>query len=649
MSHLARRVHLDFHTAPEIPDIGAKFNKEDFQKKLLLGKVQSITLFAKCHHGYTYYPSQVGKMHPHLTFDLLGEQIAACREIGVKTPIYIPVGWSNTDAEEHPEWLQYEFETKRVKDNHFDKNAPADAPIPESCWVNLCPSGEYLDSLVRLTKEVCERYAPVDGLFYDICFFDNACVCPRCVRGMKEAGLDPENRADAEKYFTLTRIKMMETLTAAVRSFQPEASVFFNGSCVNYRDEYLAFQTHYEIEELPTENGAYDRIHLAAKRLQKYGKEIIGMTGKFQESWGEFGGYKNPEALKIECAACLSEGAGVSVGDQLHPFGALDESTYKNIGYAFSYVEQLEKMCFPSVSAADIGLFLAEDERANEGANAVLLENQIDYDVVWEKSDLSRYRCLILPDCVRVSPALAAKLKTFHRNGGKLIFSGSSICGTDLGINYIGKTSFDVNYVKPKFDFPIKSPLLLYCGAHRVRSALPVAAETEEPFFNRTYGHYCSHKNTPNSGVTADYPAMLEGENVVYFAHDVFTDYAVHGAYYTKKYICRALDKMCAGRALKINGLGSIGRATLRENSEKNVYLLHLFYAPVIKRGKVFVIEDLPVIDGAEVFFRAKKSVRAVRSCPQGEKIDFKTDGNTVSFRVDGLKGHQLILMEYEK
>ena len=89
--------------------------------------------------------------------------------------------------------------------------------------------------------------------------------------------------------------------------------------------------------------------------------------------------------------------------------------------------------------------------------------------------------------------------------------------------------------------------------------------------------------------------------------------------------------------------------AKIRENPEKNVYLFHLFYAPVIKRGKVFVIEDLPVIDGVEVRFRADKRIRNVRSFPQENILDFKSDGNTVSFRVDGLKGHQLILMEYEK
>ena len=44
-------------------------------------------------------------MHPNLDFDLLGAQIEACHEIGVKYPIYFTVGWSVYDAEIHPEWV----------------------------------------------------------------------------------------------------------------------------------------------------------------------------------------------------------------------------------------------------------------------------------------------------------------------------------------------------------------------------------------------------------------------------------------------------------------------------------------------------------------------------------------------------------------
>ena len=83
MHHLRfRQVHLDFHTSGLIPGIGAKFSKRQFQEALKVGHVNSITVFSKCHHGYSYHPTKIGQMHPHLKFDLLARQIDACREIG---------------------------------------------------------------------------------------------------------------------------------------------------------------------------------------------------------------------------------------------------------------------------------------------------------------------------------------------------------------------------------------------------------------------------------------------------------------------------------------------------------------------------------------------------------------------------------------
>ena len=75
-----RQVHLDFHTSGLIPDIGGRFSKEQFQKALKLGHVDSITVFSKCHHGWAYHPSTANTMHPNLTFDLLGAELEACRE-----------------------------------------------------------------------------------------------------------------------------------------------------------------------------------------------------------------------------------------------------------------------------------------------------------------------------------------------------------------------------------------------------------------------------------------------------------------------------------------------------------------------------------------------------------------------------------------
>src|SRR5436309_16031477 len=100
----ARQVHLDFHTSELIPGVAANFHKKRFQNALKLGNVNSITLFAKCHHSWSYYSTRVGRRHPNLKGDLLARQIDACHEIGVRAPIYYTVGWSANDAEDHPDW-----------------------------------------------------------------------------------------------------------------------------------------------------------------------------------------------------------------------------------------------------------------------------------------------------------------------------------------------------------------------------------------------------------------------------------------------------------------------------------------------------------------------------------------------------------------
>ena len=40
-------VHLDFHTSPDIDNIGELFNKEEFAKTLKEAHVDLITVFAK--------------------------------------------------------------------------------------------------------------------------------------------------------------------------------------------------------------------------------------------------------------------------------------------------------------------------------------------------------------------------------------------------------------------------------------------------------------------------------------------------------------------------------------------------------------------------------------------------------------------------
>jgi proteasome lid subunit RPN8/RPN11 len=51
-----RQVHLDFHTSPYISDLLSEFDAAAFAKTMSEAHVNSVTVFAKCHHGMSYYP-----------------------------------------------------------------------------------------------------------------------------------------------------------------------------------------------------------------------------------------------------------------------------------------------------------------------------------------------------------------------------------------------------------------------------------------------------------------------------------------------------------------------------------------------------------------------------------------------------------------
>ena len=96
-----RQVHLDFHTSPDIPGIGERFDRKQWQDRLKAAHVDSITCFSLCHHGMSYHPTKVGMMHPNLKFNLLRAQMDACKEIGVNVPVYLTAGINNYAAENH--------------------------------------------------------------------------------------------------------------------------------------------------------------------------------------------------------------------------------------------------------------------------------------------------------------------------------------------------------------------------------------------------------------------------------------------------------------------------------------------------------------------------------------------------------------------
>jgi len=653
-----RCVHLDFHTSPDIPNIGKNFSKEKLQNALKTGNIESITVFAKCHHGLCYFPTKVGKMHPNLDFDLLGEMLDACHEIGVKAPIYITAGWSDYDATEHPEWIAVNDDgTYRTT---FDTNKYPDAARPECAWKTMClHDGEYCELIYRLTEEICDRYKDIDGLFYDILEAGKTdCHCSACKEGMLRLGLDNNNYDDCITYHKIKICDFQRKCTEILYKKHPDASIFFNAGGANPSSTYNhEFQTHYEMEDLPTVWGGYDKLPLRARSFASHGKSIIGMTGKFHLAWGEFGGFKPKEALKYEALIMAMYGVGISVGDHLHPDGEPDTETYKNIGYAFDYFKKLEPYCFNGEQASDIGLFTGFDNEANEGISKLLCEAQLDFKVV-NNGDFNGCRLLIFPCKCSISNEIINKLNAFIKNGGSVLFMYDALIENDtflidVGAKYIKNSKFDVDYIKNvsvsfEADLPESPMLCQYAGMHIKAIDCEVLAEAQYPYFNRTYAHFCGHKNTPNDKKGEINPAIVKKGSVVYLANPISKIYYKYGAVFQKRYLLGAINSVYNKPIFKIrdeNGaMLSKCRATM--NRQEGRCCLNIAYASPEKSGCAEIIEDITILHNIQIELNIPYSIKRIYTAISNEELSFTKQNEGVCLTLPKLNMHECIVIE---
>lgn len=663
----SRHVHLDFHTSEFIPNVGKDFDKKQFQEALKLGRVNNINVFAKCHHGYCYYPTKVGKIHPTMDpdFDLTGAMVEAANEIGVDAPIYITVGWSAYDAQEHPEWIC------RNRDGSFqgfnyDVNEPNEKVRPDTSWFNLCTNTEYGGLVKALTREICQRYDRVDGLWYDIVFGNlllqkTVCYCEECKKKAISMGYDVKSDKDMKDFYTESRVQFCEELKEIMLSKHKEATVFFNtGGAEIIMPEMHKVSTHFELEDLPTTWGGYDKLPIRAKYFSGKGKPYLGMTGKFHTSWGEFGGFKTTDAMKFECSSILTYGGRISIGDQMHPCGQMDMETYRLIGEAYSYVEQIEEYCFNTTETSRLGVLVSDNSHVNEGVARVLCDENLDFDIVHSLDDLEeRFDTIILPDNVCLTEDEAKIINEFAAKGKGILVTGESGLDhdkkkslLDVGGVYQGHGEADNDFINLGDELAegiMTSPFLMYGHAsqYTLEDGIPLAS-VNEPYFNRTYGHYCSHKNTPYKLETEVYPGAMQKGSIIYLAHKVFTMYNDFGATFHRKYIANALQRIYKEPVLTCD-LPSAGRVRLAKQKDENRYTLHLLYGAPIQRGIANIIEDLIPIYDTKVEIRGEEKIKKIYTVPQKEELSFTESDGVYTFTVPQIKCHQLVVLDYGK
>ncbi|NWG22717.1 MAG: beta-galactosidase trimerization domain-containing protein [Chloroflexi bacterium] len=670
-----RQVHLDFHTSEQIAGIGAAFDPDVFAGTLARARVDSITCFARCHHGWLYYDSVLNpeRRHPHLRTDLLRRQIEACHAHDIRVPIYITVQWDHFSANAHPEWLAID-----------DQGRPFGTPPFEAGFYRrLCVNSPYRDFLKAHTREVLETL-PVDGLFFDI-VHPLPCACRHCRAAMVALGMDPANLADRQAYGQRMIDDFKREMTAFVRQFNSECTIFYNAGHVGTRDRATAAAyTHWELESLPSGGWGYLHFPVAQRYARTLGHECLGMTGKFHTSWGDFHSFQNQAALEYECFRMLALGAKCSIGDQLPPSGAIEPVVYDLIGAVYRRVEQKEPWCRGARPLNDIAVLSPEEfagpeggrvPQATMGVERILDEGGHQFDIVDSHADFSAYKLVILPDTIPVAPALAARLEEYLAAGGALIASFESGLAPDkrrfalaaLGVELAGEGPRDaqgrlvrgrhfpagdyVEYLRPGPAIGAGMPLtehVMYMRGLEVRAAADadVLADTVASFFDRTYQHFCSHRQTPSSGITRG-PAIVRRGSAIYFSQPVFSQYAQNAPRWCKRLVLNAIALLLPEPLLRHDGPGTLF-ATLMEQPAEHRRVIHLLHYVPERRGMDFdVIEDVIPLHNLRVSVLAPVGVRRVVTAPEGVELPFQIAQGRVSFTLPLLNGHQMVALEW--
>lgn len=661
-----RQIHLDFHTSPWIGDVGADFDAAAFADRLEAAHVDSITVFAKCHHGQCYYPTKTGIQHPALNGrDLLGEQLEELRRRGIRCPLYTTVVWEEDVAQRFPEWRQL---TKGGSFAEWREATDRQTVQPGYWKFNDFLNPDYQEYFEAHLRELLDRYGDVDGFFIDILFYHQQGTWSEACRKLREElGIWTD---DHEAYYRIeweAQRRFMEKFNRIIHGIAPRAELFYNQQNFSFIDSSVGFgsmsklQSQLEVESLPSGFWGYQHFPRLARQVFAMGRPWLGMTGRFQRQWGDFGGIKPVAALEYECFRAQAMGGGCSVGDQMLPRGELDPAAYRLICEVYRQVEEAEPYYEGSQARPDVAILHPghpsipheTSDLSLEGAILMCEEAHYDCAVVNDAGDLSGYKLLILPDTVVVTEKLAESLRAYLESGGKVVASyrsGLTESGEDL-LGIFGRTAGGEIPDFPTYwrgrdvlgeEWSDSDRVFYQAGMqYAFNDSWEVLVDRVPPYFRRSDYRFCSHFQTPAGPDASRYPAVATNGNLTVFSDPVFREYRKAGSVFLRKIWQAVMERMMGSPSIGAGLPVSVAVYPRYKDSGILVTLLH--YIPVRKALDIDVIEERQGFGG--MILQLDQPAKSVTDWQTGQPLEVKSPTEWI---LPAETGRLLLTVSYE-
>ncbi len=649
-----RAIHLDFHTGPDVPDVGRHFDPETFAARFKDAHVDSVTLFGMCHHGHLYYDTGHPARHPSLPPDLnlLGEQIEALHRVGIMAPIYLSIQVNEFAANQHPEWIALNEELQHVKRGGAF----------EAGWQILDMSSPYADYFADILQQVLDQFTPVDGIFLDMCWDQPSCS-PWALQAMGRQGYDPRRDDHRRQYARELAHSYMgryrDMVEKAQRGHRPVGTWFNSRPKTNLHEE-RKFLRHVEIESLPTGGWGYAYFPYTARFVRPLQMPSLGMTGRFFKSWGDNASLKPAMALKYECCQILSQGMASSVGDLLHPRAEPSAAVYDLIGSVYAHIQDCEPYVDGGELLSEIAVLVDPELGDNPGpaglgAVRALQQLRHQFDILPPSADLENYKVVVIPETTTLDANCKEALKRYVRQGGGLLVSGPAAFDREgrpileeMGVRNEGPIPQDwflraedsVRGTLADYGYVMYEPGWAVTAA---ASEAEVLVRLGRPYFQRSYDRFSGHSYTAEDG-PAEYAAVIKNGRVITCSVPLLEAYGRHAAPNYRVLLGNILEQLLPEPLVRDAGPSLLETTVVKKDQNLVVHLLS--FCPERRADGMDIVEDAIPLVNMPIAVRVHRKPSRVYLAPGEQELDFTFSGGYVHTQLTVLEGHTLLVLE---
>jgi hypothetical protein len=446
-----RKMHFDMHTPGQVENVAVEFDAELLAERLDRIGVEAICWFAKCAYGWSYYPTKIGRRHPHLQADIFPLAVEACHRRGIRVLGYYHLTGCEWATDEHPEWFNRKAD-ESIEDHGGSIRA-------------LCPMSPAGDDLIIPQLVEVVTMQPADGLFIDDLVGWTTCYCASC---RKAYGAEPPRSAsDAgwDEYLAWRReaaSAFFGRAAAAVHAARPDALFGINYAGSFRHPDVLPPGIDYLTADIAEPESSSLNASLLLRQFARQALPYDAMNSRMLHWWTDWT-QKPVTAMKQEFATILANGGRTFLGDiSYHRTAMPDPAVLTNAGEAFALAREIEPYVRGAQPVPDLAILNSAQSHYRQthspnadpipvkGAHLALLEAGL-YAHVLPEENLARllpdYRCLVVPEQQHLADESLAAIRAFVEQGGGLVVIGDTQLAEVLGLDRVGLSEGDRNYL----------------------------------------------------------------------------------------------------------------------------------------------------------------------------------------------------------